>query len=236
MTFLALSLPNSGAAQAPFSEIPFESLPDGTLVEGGGGGIALEGDVSVTQNLSVAGMVESGSGGFLFPDGTIQTTAAAEATGASSNAGLYNNRIVLMTPPQIYAEVCFKDNQIFADVHAVSETTAGGNCVPGDLGFIVERNQRSALNWENARLQCLMDGMRLPEAFEWFLACEGSATYGTNNMTGDWEWASNSAIPITGTNGIAVNAAGNSGCSTGSWGFVGNSSNGANSWTYRCVR
>jgi hypothetical protein len=34
------------------------------------------------QKLSVAGIVESTSGGFKFPDGTIQTTTATIPTGA----------------------------------------------------------------------------------------------------------------------------------------------------------
>lgn len=234
LTLVALAAfgPYRAAAQEPIVEIPFESLPDGTLVQGAGG-ITLDGDVTVNQDLSVAGVVQSGAG-IAFPDGTVQTTAAVE--GASANYGLYNNRIVLMTPSQIYSEICFKSGQIFGDVHATSETTAGGSCVPGDRGLLIERNQRSAANWEDARLQCLHEGLRLPETFEWFVGCNNAATYGLNNMTGDWEWASNTAYPTVDPNGIAVHAAGLSGCNTGSWGFVGNSANGATSFTYRCLR
>lgn len=229
---LAALRPSPAVAQEPIVEIPFESLPDGTLVQGAGG-ITLDGDVSVTQDLSVAGIVQSGSG-VAFPDGTVQTTAAVE--GASANIGLYNNRIVLMTPPQIYAEICFKSGAIFADIHATSESSAGGSCLPGDRGYLIERNQRSAANWEDAKLQCLLDGLRLPEAFEWLIGCNDAATYGLNNMTGDWEWVSNSAYPIADVNGIAVPAAGLTGCNTGSWGFAGSSSNSASSFAYHCVR
>lgn len=45
-----------------------------------------------TQRLSVAGIVESISGGFRFPDGTVQTTAAAPGAGAwaVNGANIYN--------------------------------------------------------------------------------------------------------------------------------------------------
>lgn len=228
-------LPQPAPAQEPFTAIPFESLPDGTLVQGAGG-ISLDGNAGVTQNLTVAGTIESLTGGFVFPDGTVQSTAAKAVEGESANAGLYDNRIVAMVPLQPYSEICFKSGQVFGDIHVVSESPAGGACVPGDRGFLVERNQRTGANWEDARLACLLSEMRLPEAFEWLIACNNAGTYGLNSMTGDWEWASNSAYPISSVNGIAVNAAGLTGCNTGSWGFAGNSSNSANTFSFRCVR
>jgi hypothetical protein len=143
-----LTVPASGQ-ETPIVEIPFESLPDGLLVQGPGG-ISLDGNVTVNQNLNVAGIVESDSGGFRFPDGSFQTTAATVVVGASASAGLYDNRIVEMTPPQPFSEICFKNGQALGDIHVSSESSAGGNCLPGDLGFILERNQRAAANWKTA--------------------------------------------------------------------------------------
>ncbi len=62
------------------------------LTEGGGyfGGNVGVGTTSPNQKLSVVGTIESSSGGFKFPDGTTQTTAASAAS--SKTLGAWENR------------------------------------------------------------------------------------------------------------------------------------------------
>ena len=50
------------------------------------------GTTSVTEKLSVAGTIESSSGGFRFPDGSIQSTAA---TGASASVTTRSSSVTL---------------------------------------------------------------------------------------------------------------------------------------------
>jgi len=51
------------------------------------------GTTTPAQSLSVAGTVQSTAGGFMFPDGTVQSTAATGGAGlwSSSGANIYNN-------------------------------------------------------------------------------------------------------------------------------------------------
>jgi len=114
----------------------------------------------------------------------------------TANDGMYSNRIILMTSPAAYTEVCFKNGTITYDTHSGSASTAGGNCVPGDIGYVIEKNERAAAFWEMAKQTCLQNGMRLTEPFEWKLACKNAATWDLTAMTGNWEWASNFSLPI----------------------------------------
>lgn len=224
------------AQDVPLVEIPFESIPDGIEVQGSGG-IALQSNVHVSQNLAAEGTIAAGNA-FIFPDGSVQTTSASALEGNTANSGLYVNRIADFTPTQPFTEICFKGGQVEGDVHATSESTAGGNCVPGDIGFVIERNQRGAAHWEDGRLNCLLEGMRLPEPFEWKVSCDRASGLSINNMLGDWEWTSNSTVPLiyqTYT-GVAANANGNVNCDSGQWGWVAASHNLASNFSYRCVR
>ena len=218
-------------AQAPgeILDVSFEEIPAGVVLQSDP--IGLQGDSNVSGQLSVTTGVE-------FGDGSIQTTAATTPEGASANAGLYNNRIPSFTPPNAYTEICIKGGALLADIHVISEPPSGGSCEPGDLGWIIERDQREAVTWARARLACLFDGMRLPEPFEWQLSCEEAASFGLNEMTDDREWAANSAIPqyngsITGL-GAAVFGLGS--CSNGTWNWVANSSGASNSHAFRCIK
>jgi hypothetical protein len=98
-----------------------------------------------------------------------------------------------MTPPKAYIEICFKNRGMLIDNHNASENTRGGNCIPGDTGYIIEkdiRNNGQNLPWTKARVDCIKDGMRLPELFEIQNACYESML---NKVGGNanWEWASN---------------------------------------------
>ena len=157
----------------------------------------------------------------------------------TANDGMYDNRIADMTPPLAYTEVCFKGGSTQYDYHAVSESTAGGNCLPGDVGFIIERDQRTGAMWVAARQNCLNFGMRLPEPFEWQLSCNNRATWNIWSMTnGNYEWASNSAqvIPVDLLRAVVVinfgNTCGRAG--TGTIAFSTGDNQGIK--TYRCVR
>lgn len=225
-------------AQVPdlISEFGFETLSEGQNAVAPGG-ITLEGPTTVTEELVVQGTISAEGAGYRFADGTLQETAAT-SVGLSSNQGLYENRIVLMTPSLPFTEVCFKSGGLQNDIHSISESTMGGNCVPGDLGWIIERDQRTATVWASARVACLLEGMRLPEAFEWLFSCSEAGTLGLIGMTNDWEWGSNSATPQRpGTNsGSAVAVLGGGSCGHASYGWAASSSGSSESYVFRCVR
>lgn len=242
-TFLALvaqpSLADDLAGTTPIQTISFETIPSEVSLVGGPG-ITLDGETVVTQDLAVQGVVESTTGGMRFPDGTLQITAATGICGSNERAGLYNNRIPDVTPPEPYSEICFKSGSVLSDVHTISESTAGGSCVPGDLGWIIERDERTAAAWDAARVECLVIGMRLPEPFEWRISCVDAATFGLNDMTGDWEWASNVAFPVrspTGaaTAGVGVGIFGEVNCASASTAWVGTNTDVSNELTFRCL-
>lgn len=157
--------------------------------------------LSVSGGITADGEIESQFGGFVFPDGTVQTTAAIPSLSASAsgsltaNAGLYENRIPDILPPFPYSEICFKNTIALTDVHELSEPTAGGNCAPGDIGWIIERETRGNAHWATAKGTCLRDGMRLPEPFEifWSTLQNSSVQLIDPQLAG---WASNSAIVV----------------------------------------
>jgi hypothetical protein len=185
-----------GMAAQEISTIGFETIPEGTRVIGGGQEIGLEGDTGVAGNLrvdgdlSVAGAITSDTG-IRFPDGSVQVTANG---GVSANAALYSNTIADFSPPNAYTEVCIKSGQTMFDIHQSGEPTAGGNCEPGDIGWVIERFERNsgtATSWAEARLDCLADRMRLPEVFGWQVTCENATDFAVSDMEDDGEWTSN---------------------------------------------
>ncbi len=220
-------------------QIPFDSVPPGI-------GFVSSDQILLDSDVSASGEVASDVG-FRFPDGTFQATAAAPAAPApvaqslTTNAGLYSNQIADIVPPEPYVEICFKNRDVFMDIHAGSEGTAGGNCLPGDTGWILERLEREAgalTPWTTARAQCLMDGMRLPEPFEWQFGCNNAALLELSEMTDDWEWASNQTQPLL-TSGLPSSAStlfGNGGCSMASIGVQGRTDAAVTDVVYRCAR
>lgn len=159
--------------------------------------------------------------------------------------GLYSNRIVLTSPTVGYSEVCFKAGATKADVHQAAESTAGGNCVPGDTGWIVERAERSAKKWSEAVGTCLQLGFRLPEVFEFKFSCDNQnlLVLGLQDMNDDFEWASNKTVPMTDASAgasevysIAAPAMGGANC-LGGWDFVSRAASSTTaSLPFRCVR
>ena len=151
--------------------------------------------------------------------------------GISSWGNSNFNRIRQVTLPQPYTEVCFKDGKTLVDIHEGGESTGGGSCVPEDIGFIIERNERKlpkrglkgvkathGVIWAQARQICLQDGMRLPEPFHWQISCYNDKAWGLSNMDHNWEWASNISYPmfIDGNSGMGVIVFGEAGCDDGS--------------------
>ena len=164
---------------------------------------------------------------------SVQTTT----TGLSANTGMYDNRIPDESFAAAYTEVCFKGGATQNDQHAGGESTAGGNCLPGDVGYIIEQNERTADYWEQAKKTCLENGMRLPEPFEYKVSCVDAATFGLSSMTGNWEWSSNFALPMYTTyNGVASAVMGNLGCDYAYWGWVGYSTGHQTSYAFRCAK
>lgn len=228
------------SAQQPIANIPLDSIPAGTtVVSGPAAPIGLLADTDIAGRLDASGEVGTGTG-IRFPDGTLQVTAANTATGLTANQGLYSNRIPLFSPPNAYTEICFKSGAVMFDIHAIGETTTGGFCEPGDTGWVIERFERASgagQSWTAARAECLLDGMRLPEPFEWQFSCDDAALFALDSMTDDDEWASNSTQLDT-TPGLGYVAAiifGGGSCSDGSRGAVGRSDAVRGEFTARCV-
>lgn len=231
---LLAALP-SQAQPALIQEIPLESIP-GSVSLVTTEPILLDSDTGVAGSLTATGSVEAQTDGYYFPDGTLQSTAAF-TTGVSANNGLYDNRIVAMTPPLPYTEVCFKGGSVSTDIHSVSEPTSGGACVPGDLGWIIERDDRTATTWEDARVECLVQGMRLPEPFEYIYSCDNSGSFGLNDMADAWKWASNTALPgVGGSSYVGVSVIGNGSCRHGSVSSVARSDGAFETLEFRCLR
>jgi|GEM_PF-5834224 len=198
--------------------------------------------------LKVSGEIET-TAGIRFPDGSLQTTASGSAAAdtisrsLTGNSGLYSNVISDFVPPLSYTEVCFKDGMVLSDVHTLSESPSGGSCEPGDTGWIIERLERAssaAMAWVNARAECLRDGMRLPEYFEWHYTCNNAGLFGVSDMTDNFEWVSNEASVIdTDANGLAGNAVGVQGsgsCGHAGFGFASRTNSAIDSFQFRCAR
>ncbi len=109
------------------------------------------------------------------------------------------------------------------------------------LGYCIEKNERSAAIWVNAKATCASVGKRLPEPAEFSYACKNPPG-GLSNMTGNGEWVSNNAIPLYGASAadyIAVPHMGYDGCARGGYGAVATNfhPNGSeDSLAFRCVR
>ncbi len=109
-----------------------------------------------------------------------------------------------------------------------------------NLGYCIEKNERPAQQWEQARITCLQQLKRLPEVAEFQVACDSAATLGLNNMTNGLEWTSNFLISTHdfNTTAQAVMTSGDNDCNDGSTGRVSNSGTGqpVSSLKFRCVK
>lgn len=115
----------------------------------------------------------------------------------------------------------------------------GKNGTGGAYGFCIEKSQRTADYYTNARQTCAGLGKRLPEPVEWVYACEN---YGgsLNNATDDYEWVGNlvtsqstpGQYSFQGTAGTVV---GNGGCHKGGMGVIADAVLSVQTFTFRCV-
>ena len=161
----------------------------------------------------------------------------------SVNSGMYDNRIPAnFNPPNAYTIVCFKEGSTLNDqMGAGVSTNTAINCQPGDVGFIIEANERSNLLWENAKAACLQDNMRLPEVFEFKYSCNNAGVFGLTAMTNNFEWVSNSALPVyvqllNSKHGVGVPTMGNTFCYRAEIAWVGRHSSNIVSHAFRCTR
>ncbi len=250
-TFVILSLPapvTSGqltvVPENPTTDdrilsVNFETVPPGLIFRSSE--IVLDGNVGAHGYLSVDGEVESTSGGFRFPDGTVQATAAGGASteqigSLSLNIGLYSNRIRDISHSASFVEVCFKGGAILNDQHMGGGSTADGSCLPGDVGWIMETNERSAKTWEMAKAHCLAFGMRLPEAFEFKYCCKEAGPLGMLDMTNHYEWAGNTATLLSfgSRHGLAAPLFG-AGCNYAVIGWIAVIDGEESSYAFRCT-
>lgn len=149
----------------------------------------------------------------------LYAQGALEILGSMTpNDGQYRNRIPNFTPPLDYTEVCVKDGVVASDQKLGGQPTPGGNCEPGDIGWLIEKNFRNGADWAEAKMACLIAGMRLPEPFEFKYSCLHAAELGLANMTGGGHWASNRATPVGQSgvepNGLVAPSMGNIACAS----------------------
>lgn len=79
--------------------------------------------------------------------------------------------------------------------------------------------------------------MRLPEPFEYKVACVDAVIFGLSSMTGNWEWASNFALPMYTTNyGVSSTIMGSSGCGYAASAWVGYGTGSQDSGAFRCAK
>jgi len=105
-------------------------------------------------------------------------------------------------------------------------------------GYCIEKNERAAQHWEDAKYTCANAGKRLSEPFEWKFACQNAGTLGLSAMTDNWEWASNVSLPVYsgGATGVGSPVFGSSGCNYAFWNWLGDNTGAENSNAFRCVR
>jgi hypothetical protein len=199
-----------------------------------------------SRAFTAAGIIHSTDGGFQFPDGTIQVSAATNAAASqeliaavrrlSVNQGLYDNRVPDLTHNRSSVEICFKAGALDFDENDAGIGTAGGDCEPGDVGWIIERDERPESVWTDAKAACLMVGMRLPEVFEYQLTCHNAVVLGIIDMQDDYEWVSNTAqIDTVDLTEVTSAVLGLDGCNQGGGGALARPDGFQNNFNFRCA-
>lgn len=148
-----------------------------------------------------------------FAVGASAATPAQRIASLTTRGGLYSNTIPSVTVTVDAAEVCWSGGVRDYDILAAGASTVGGNCAPGDLGFVIELQERTPAVWFEAMETCTAEGMRLPEVFEFQVACDLATGLGAAGWTDDNEWVSNvpdvETVPMGGSGScIQVNRGG----------------------------
>ncbi len=105
------------------------------------------------------------------------------------------------------------------------------------LGYCIEKNERPAMQWTDARKTCLQNFKRLPEVAEMHLACDDAAALGLANMLVNAEWSSNFFIETADSSTTAgVHVTGFGGCDVIRTGQINRSGGGPEVLVFRCVR
>ncbi len=169
---------------------------------------------------------------------SVHAQSPLEILGSQTpNVGQYANRIPAFAPPNNYTEICVSGGSVAFETKLAGQSTAGGACEPGDIGWVIEQDQRTADTWEMAKMDCLVASMRLPEPFEWKFSCKNESDYGLNDMTGDQEWASNTTLHDEGSaHGVVAVVMGLSSCSHGGEFWVAALNGSEQSTPFRCVK
>lgn len=150
----------------------------------------------------------------------------------------YKNKIKEVIPPFPYTEICFKRGRIHLDIHQENNSPSNkGHCLPGDSGFIIERNERFISEWYFAKENCLQSGMRLPKAFEWQLACNHAKDWSLKMNRTDWEWTSGPPKPslYKGHSGVGVTVLGKNACNHSDLHWLALDSGYSSSYSFRCA-
>ncbi len=159
----------------------------------------------------------------------------------ATNQGLYGNTIPARSFPRAFTEVCIVNGAVLSDQNEANGSTAGGNCQPGEIGWVIEREERVAASWTDAKMACTRANMRLPELFEWQYSCLNAEAFGLFDMVGAGsEWGSNTPVAMSwgeGTFfGTAVPTYGMRSCVDGTWGEAAGSNDRVVALEFRCAR
>lgn len=131
---------------------------------------------------------------------------------------------------QVHRDDCSAETEVFIEVYTDDNTI--------QFGFCIEKNERAAQEWEDAKDTCLAAKKRLPEPAEWKFACDIGT--GLNSMTNNREWASNfGKLDIwdsSNVRAVTVPAVGDGSCKKTTWGSVMNTGGSTSSHNFRCVR
>lgn len=95
---------------------------------------------------------------------------------------VYKNRIPDIVIPVAHTEVCFGGGSILVDLNAAGASTTGGNCQPGDIGWVMEQVASVPATWVQARATCMSRELRLLEPFEWEFAEQNTTALALTDM------------------------------------------------------
>jgi hypothetical protein len=135
-SFIIETVSKVGGFAAPFLITPTNHV----ILNGGTGASGLSygnvgiGTTSPSYKLDVAGQIRSSSGGFIFPDGTVQTTAASGGGGAVASVFGRTGAVVAATNDYTWAQIN-KTTSSLADLNTRSASDlSSGIVAPARLG------------------------------------------------------------------------------------------------------